>query len=206
MTDIPIIFSRPMIDAQLDGRKNMTRRLAWIERVPKGGDGSLLIKTPSPWQGAATGDRLWVRETHYRFGVWRRDLKQHWRFHPSMATSGFNRVRFDIEGLLSDQIGTKRGRRKPQWWKRPAIFMPRWASRITWVLTATKIEPLQSISEADAEAEGAAKCGPRAESFVHGFSMIWILIHGDSWAKNPEVVALSGKVYLCNIDQLEHAA
>ena len=48
--DRPIIFSTPMIRALLDDRKTQTRRLI-----------------SSPLAKAEIGDRLWVRETHYRW-------------------------------------------------------------------------------------------------------------------------------------------
>jgi hypothetical protein len=36
MTDIPIIFSAPMVRALLENRKTMTRRLAWRDPVKHG--------------------------------------------------------------------------------------------------------------------------------------------------------------------------
>jgi hypothetical protein len=51
MTDIPIMFSAPMILALLDGTKTMTRRLA-----------SHSTGRPARWRTVVAGDRLWVRE------------------------------------------------------------------------------------------------------------------------------------------------
>src|SRR5438477_7174905 len=61
MTDIPIIFSAPMVRALLAGDKTMTRRLAWRQVEDKLACG--VIDVPSPWQRVQPGDHLWVRET-----------------------------------------------------------------------------------------------------------------------------------------------
>ena len=96
---------------------------------------------------------------------------------------------------------------------RPSIHMPRWASRLTLIVTATKIERLQKIANADAIAEG---CGvsldhPTPERTrepfpVEAFKTLWMKLHGaDAWDDNPEVVALTFTVHKANIDAVKRA-
>jgi hypothetical protein len=102
---------------------------------------------------------------------------------------------------------------------RRARFMPRWASRATAPITSTGIERLQSISEADARAEGIYRAardvglgkggepgwcwqpGHYAGSARHGYELLWESLHGKSnpWATNPWVwrVAFKPATFTC---------
>ena len=71
------------------------------------------------------GDRLWVRETFRGKAPW----EWEYRAEQDPATDG--------------------------WKWTPAIHMPRVACRLVLEVTATRIERLQEISDADAQAEGA---------------------------------------------------
>lgn len=201
MTDRPIIFSAPMVRALLAGRKTMTRRLAWAFRDVNDNH----TKTASPWLNAAVGDRLWVRESHHALGSWDCSGKA-----PRFVWANFNghEVKFDGAARSSPRSS------KVAWWTRPAIHMPRSASRLTLVVTATKIERVQRISNVDAIAEG---CGVNfdyehpertRETFpAERFRDLWARLHGmESWNANPEVVALTFKIYQQNIDSMEKAA
>jgi hypothetical protein len=74
--------------------------------------------------------------------------------------------------------------------------MPRWASRILLEITAVRVERLQDISEADAQAEGAPFelgelerliLGAKAK-YRSGFCRLWQSINGPgSWDANPWV-------------------
>ena len=75
------------------------------------------------------------------------------------------------------------------------MHMPRMDSRLTLIVTATKIERVQEISNEDAEAEGV-KCGEH-------FKILWCDLYGyDSWDANPEVVALTFIIHKTNIDKM----
>jgi hypothetical protein len=77
----------------------------------------------------------------------------------------------------------------PTWWKRPAIFMPRAASRITLEVTGVRVERLQDISEADAEEEGWPRPAPDGTPHMAAttwFCSLWESINGPgSWDANP---------------------
>jgi len=89
---------------------------------------------------------------------------------------------------------------------RPAIHMPRWASRLVLEVTGVRVERLCDISEADAQAEGVApffevykgmgqeqtiSTGERAADAPHraSFACLWDEINGDRalWKSNPWV-------------------
>jgi hypothetical protein len=141
MTDRPIIFSAPMVRALLDGRKTQTRRLA-----------------TSPLRKCAIGDRLYVREN------WRVSPEACEGWHPEEMRGWID---YQAEGSLELVAPSFEAVEKAAFLKgeerdwdflpsryRPCIHMPRWASRLTLIVEGVKVEPLQSISEADAEAEG----------------------------------------------------
>lgn len=86
--------------------------------------------------------------------------------------------------------------------KRPAIHCPRAASRLTLIVTATKIERLQEISGDDAWREGVEKLTDAQRQF----RTLWESLHGTaSWDANPQVVALSFVVHRQNIDTMREA-
>lgn len=180
MKERPILFSGPMVNAILDGRKTQTRRVV----KPQGAiltdelARSLGVRPPEtknqpviacPY--GAVGDRLWVRET--------------W-FSPPKPNN--------------ECIGFAADREYPPdvvYRKRPSIHMPRWASRITLEVTGVRVERLQDISDADCVAEGC----PGWYSPMHPdqgntdgrtpseeYRDLWESIHGPkSWEANDWV-------------------
>lgn len=198
MTDHPVIFSAPMVLALLAGRKTMTRRLRWLNNARERADMSWTSERESFWTRVQPGDRLWVRESLTRSGGYIQYAADH----------GVGRALW------------------PACWKqdpRPSIYMPRELSRLTLVVTATKIERLQAITNADAIAEGAiidrdlpGGDVPGREPMVRidghswehqtvrlWFHRLWDSLHGaDAWDENPDVVALSFTVHRENIDRV----
>jgi hypothetical protein len=212
----PILFSGPMVRAILDGRKTQTRRVVkpqpwdnafggngsrpiWGQGRPRclGGNtyaiharfGSEDKWLRSPYGG--DGDRLWVRET--------------WADADCMYQSHVNDVPGTI-GYFADKSAIQFNAKSPRqigaidlasWnWnalkRRPSIFMPRWASRITLEITSIRVERLQEISEADAIAEGV-QCDPTFPAALTNrtaFGKGWNTLNakrGYSWESNPWV-------------------
>ncbi|MHC2353355.1 hypothetical protein ACVMB3_002813 [Sinorhizobium meliloti] len=204
MTDRPILFSGPMIRALLAGRKTQTRRLFKLPKwaVP----GTLEIDDDGPYACADIsgclakvptriniGDRLWVRETWQglSFGDYQ------------PTKSSLCEVRYAATDPCGDLDAEARGY---PW--RPSIFMPRWASRLTVIVTDVRVERLQDISIADALAEGwpgavEANKMPATKWYRH----LWDEINGaGAWEANPWVAAYTFTVIKQNIDQIEKVA
>jgi hypothetical protein len=207
MKERPIIFSGPMVRAMLEGRKTMTRRV--IKPQPSFPAISLGLGSKGNWvecwringsdfypgdthycpYGQPGETRLYVRETHYRYGKWiKKGLsetgRQKWKFKALT-----DEVLFDPPERLATRPGLG-------WYKRPSIFMPKWASRITLELTGVRVERVQEISEDDALNEGSlcADHIPYIGSMTcdqsrFAFQLLWDSINGKkpgcSWDDNP---------------------
>ena len=142
----PILFSGEMVRAILEGRKTQTRRVVTHRRFFDVVETEMMSCSDNGVFGywpillakdggtevmkcpyGVPGDRLWVRET--------------WFSRPS--SNEF--LGYSADG---DYPHGKAYR------VRPSIHMPRWASRILLEITDIRVERVQDISEADAEAEG----------------------------------------------------
>ncbi|WPZ05618.1 hypothetical protein [Pelagerythrobacter marinus] len=209
MADKGIIFAAPMVRALLDGRKTQTRRLIkpapfidsmgnfcapdrkgkiwnWGQNI----DGSPCTRNFVKKMPYAPGDRLYVREAFAVSGIG-------WGKKPSQARGGRVHYRTDPDHGW-----------QPYWgpWN-PSIHMPRWASRLTLLVTDVRVQRVAEISEEDAIAEGAEY------SFIRGaaisqrrmFELLWNSLHdrpGQRWEDNPWVVAVRFDVKHGNIDRI----
>lgn len=224
MKDHSAIFTGPLVLALMAGLKNQTRRLAWLPkkhvsfavlreddrneyrkrgwRVIKRKDHRWHCDLASSWQKVKPGDAIWVRENARMrsIGPGKGEL--------SLV---FEADKDRMGGTIHDH-NLRRGDKNPfngAGWT-PSIHMPRWASRITLLVTRVKIEPLQDISEADALAEGipgvilierTGKSRPFGPCALMNFPPTWDRLHGKgSWDANPEVVAVTFRVIPGNID------
>lgn len=144
--------------------------------------------------GYVPGDRLWVRETG------------------RIATDKTAFMFVDSGGRLAPTAPAGSESWAREWKTCPGIHMPRWASRLTLTVTHVRVERLQSISEADAIAEGVDEISmadvprPATWSRRHDFAQLWDQINGKrdgaAWADNPWVVAVSFTSALRNIDDM----
>lgn len=172
-----ILFSAPMVRALLAGTKAQTRRAVKVR------EGSAHADARSPY--CRPGDLLWVRETFFAYGRWDRRYNEktqrgEWRFADMTRESGRPyQYAADNPGLP-----VEKGRSAtPGWYTRPALFMPRAASRILLEVVAMRVERLQAISEQDAIAEGVEQI---AGNPVESYRALWERINGTgSWDANP---------------------
>ncbi len=166
------------------------------------------LQYPCPY--GQPGDRLWVRETFFAWGRWEtrysaKKGRDEWHFVDMTLECG-KAYEYPATGGQPQPMGgaRHRGGTTPTWWKRPAIHMPRTASRITLEITGVRVERLQEISDEDCVREG---CGATltaigvptssnpAETIPRAmFRELWQSINGpESWDANPWVWAIEFK-------------
>lgn len=215
MADLPILFSAPMVRAilreieQPGSGKTQTRRVldmppmtfdavfnddgVWY--VGDAATGHHYAKLPVRY---ATGDRLYVREAHYLtddddyervvYAAEDADVAEH------LATISH------LEGSHPTVNWSRHKRR------RPPMHMPRWASRITLIVTDVRVQRLQEISSTDAVAEGVRSRLPDNGIAVAEFMDLWNGINGERpgchWQDNPWVAAYTFRPNLGNIDEV----
>jgi len=204
VTDRPIIFHAVSIRALAASRKSQTRRVLKLPKV-----GSLCIEHGRPYaqdsDGVyrpvkapyAVGDKLWVREglhLNRQLNLW------FYRADGQLVTLPHGDLRIpEMVAWAHHKEGDACS----------SIHMPRWASRWTLTVTAVKVERLQEISEADAEAEGVEPIlvPPDGGSCPHveGYRELWNHLHGPgAWEANPWVAAISFEARKGNIDSGEN--
>ncbi|MGQ5267714.1 hypothetical protein [Xanthomonas arboricola] len=213
MRERPILFNGAMVRAILSGAKSQTRRA--VKPQPPAGHnfaGFTTYSTHRADEGKAVwaagevraalidahrvacpfgqpGDRLWVRET----------------FSPIQSSVDGRLIEVDYRATyeqgyrMGDHLGI------PKVWK-PNIHMPRDACRLVLEITDVRVERLQAISAADAEAEGLRKfpfedshawtwrdgdrCGHASPTGA--FRSLWTSTGGD-WDANPWVWVIGFK-------------
>lgn len=195
----PILFSAPMVRAILAGTKTQTRRVAKLNAAGRvkqvGGPRNWHPSDPDAALACPYGqpfDRLWVRETFYAWGRWETRFsakkgRDEWHF-VDMTEECEKTYRYPAS-MCGDNGPRQRGSATPQWWKRPAIHMPRVASRILLDVAGVRVERLNEISNEDIRAEGA--CMRASVTHRIDFQDLWESINGPgSWDANPWVWAV----------------
>lgn len=217
----PILFSAPMVRAilreieQPGTGKTQTRRVLSNGRPNslfngQWADSYVLDPGNQSWRDDETryrvGDRLYVRE------AWRCGAVHDYRPPRELRPGGFIAYEADAPHELSPLHGRFR----------QGMHMPRWASRITLIVTDVRVQRLNEISDEDAIAEGVVNTGRRegapydhfavpgcAEAGMEHdpvpvFGNLWEFINGEgSWNANPWVAAYTFRPILGNIDQID---
>ena len=189
-------FASAMIRALLARLKRKTRRHAYRQVYTTRTKDPGLITMPTKWVGMRPRDHVWVREGFYTVGGAFGGYKTDGRPHS-----------------LPRQVVRLH----------PATHMPPNLSRITLIVEEVRVEPLQSISEADAEAEGVSFALEEVDKKPWGdispagrrdmvnekfgshrmaFEWMWNRFYGrDAWKENPAVAVITFVPYEFKIDE-----
>lgn len=204
MKQRPILFSTPMVQAILEGRKTMTRRVVKIkEHQPtmtleflqdtyprfqfKSGNIHWQIECPY----GQPGDVLWVRET-FISGCVMEDESFVYDEHDEQIEKTWYKADNDLYNWFN-------GREMTECipWK-PSIHMPKDAARLWLRITNVRVERVEDISSEDCVNEGISKTHLGWKNYDgspdwfsqprDSFHSLWKSIHGKDWREsNPWV-------------------
>lgn len=199
MKEIPILYSTPMVQAKLAGRKTQTRRIMKIQPesdayyqmricdTDKGygciidynqGDENPFVKCPY----GRPGDILWVRES------W--SYSYQWEAYQAAGIGPYDYEKYPVHIYRAD-------RTEPKGW-RPSIHMRKDAARIWERVKSISVERVQEITVDDCICEGI-KFDEDSGYFFAGdeilsgdaqgcYEALWKKLNGfESWHSNPWV-------------------
>lgn len=161
MREIPILFSAPMMLANLAGVKDVTRRIVKRAHIITTDDRTGVTDAKCPY--GSPGDVLWARET------WQQGFRD-------------GQFRYKADDNKPDDVA------RAMW--RPSIHMPRIACRFTAPVVSVRIERLQEITLSDCEREGSPPThkADNVWDSTDTYAALWDSINGEgSWASNPWV-------------------
>jgi hypothetical protein len=213
MKEIAILYTTPMVQAKLSGRKTVTRRTRGLKGVNKNpNDWELVVWNgfSATFRSKSTADQIIVKCPFGKPGDWL------WGRETTFFCIGDDL----LEGMDSriiyrasihpdfNYVMKERGYK----WK-PSIFMPKKVARIWDEVVSVRVERLQEITEEDAMSEGiiyfdkklvggelrtmykdyehdAFKYSP-----VESYKTLWESINGKgSWDLNPFVWVITSKI------------
>lgn len=198
----PILFQPEMVQANLAGRKTMTRRTTGLKKINKNPDGyyfqSLVLHATGRYTFAPQGnynpsvsDIIEVKCPYGKPGdyLWVREAWQHSN-HPLRLFL----YKASVEKESSLCIKYK-----------PSIHMPKAVARIILQVEDVHLERLHDITEGAAMAEGfdldtgntvqSGRVMMISASYKRSFKNLWVKIHGQqSWDLNPWLWVISYKV------------
>lgn len=178
MNSKPILFSTPMVEAILEGRKSQTRRI-------------MKTQPPEQLKPCGTGKWYWavdpsnLRDTYYKCpygqigdGLW---VREAWNHCIRVNSQTWEKVgaqfvyKADIKNIIPGHDKFK-----------PSIHMPFSACRIFLEITDIRVERLQEIPLSDVAKEGCTNTF--MDPNIDTFKSLWESINGpDSWQANPFV-------------------
>lgn len=198
----PILFQPEMVNANLAGRKTMTRRTTGLKKINKNPDGyyfqSLVLHATGRYTFAPQGnynpsasDIIEVKCPYGKPGdyLWVREAWQH-NNHP-------------LRQYMYKASAEKQSSLHIKWL--PSIHMPKEAARIILQVEDRYLERLQDITEGAAISEGidldtgntvqSGRVMMISASYKRSFMNLWAKMHGQqSWDLNPWLWVISYKV------------